>query len=928
MQGFTDSARAQPASIHRLRNQAERLYDLGRYDEATRYYQQAYQLSRTRQQPELSITLLVDLSSMDYLAGNYQAGISRCLQGLDMLKKTPVADSTAFKVHSSLGELYRQLNDYTSSAHFFEKADRMIEKHPQLNREITDYVIYHYSNQAMLHESAGRFSVSQVLALKALQLARDFHIKSEVAIICNVLAGQYEAVGNFAGALALRREGIRNYSLVDLQLARMYSGIGWNLLSQQHYPAALRYLQMSYRLYTRLTERDSSQNDTRMVVNLYNHLGLCYWEIGREKEAELYLNKAVSTYTLKYGGKGRILATSWLVKGKIKMAQGQPETGMTFWQRALASVLKPSFLLDKLGNPPTDQVLDEKLAVEVLFLKGNQLTRQERWEDALQTYRRAIDVFHQARKHLGVLEDKLYLSETVLPLYQQAQEAAYQLYRQNRTESAFGMAFTLLEQGRATSFQDFYAEATLKPQYLPAEQLRLDQEIRQELSSVRAQLLDNPTPEHQRSLLARERDRLHQHYLLLRQWEQKYPDYYYSKYLTQPVTVQQVQARLPETAAYITYNYSHGKLHAFALTHQRSSWKTIPVDSLTLFRTLDTLRSSLRRHPGISQYTGTPFALQAFEWFIAPLLSEIESKESWVVNTGGVLDGLPIDVFETGRAVNDYIGFQHTIRYVYTATSLGGTSHSPGGISADDVLAIAPFNRDLQPTISDHFGYETLSASGGEFANLSTRQLMSEQATRPNFLNAQKNHSIWFLSTHAHLDSEEPMHSYIAFYPNDTTRKHRLYAHEISQMNLRHVRLVALSACEGGNGKLYRSEGMMSLARAFAYAGCPTTISTLWNAHDRTSAFLVRRTYAYLQEGDSPATALRKARTDFFKLEWSRPYNHPYFWAHFVVIGANEPLYQPGFRWPQPDHWVMTGSCAALLIAGVLLFLRYNSFWR
>lgn len=60
--------------------------------------------------------------------------------------------------------------------------------------------------------------------------------------------------------------------------------------------------------------------------------------------------------------------------------------------------------------------------------------------------------------------------------------------------------------------------------------------------------------------------------------------------------------------------------------------------------------------------------------------------------------------------------------------------------------------------------------------------------------------------------------------------------------------LVVFSACETGSGKLQKGEGIISLARAFMYAGCPSVITTLWNAHDEATAFLSRKLYEYLKK--------------------------------------------------------------------------------
>ncbi len=63
--------------------------------------------------------------------------------------------------------------------------------------------------------------------------------------------------------------------------------------------------------------------------------------------------------------------------------------------------------------------------------------------------------------------------------------------------------------------------------------------------------------------------------------------------------------------------------------------------------------------------------------------------------------------------------------------------------------------------------------------------------------------------------------------------------------------LAVLSACETGYGKLEWGEGIMSLARAFAYAGCPSIVMSHWLVDDKASAQLMDHFYRYLSEGAS-----------------------------------------------------------------------------
>ncbi len=75
--------------------------------------------------------------------------------------------------------------------------------------------------------------------------------------------------------------------------------------------------------------------------------------------------------------------------------------------------------------------------------------------------------------------------------------------------------------------------------------------------------------------------------------------------------------------------------------------------------------------------------------------------------------------------------------------------------------------------------------------------------------------------------------------------------------------MMVISACETGRGELVNNEGVMSFARAFLYAGCPSTINTLWKADDIRLRKLFKSFYKYLEAGNSKSRCTPKGETGF-----------------------------------------------------------------
>ncbi len=93
-----------------------------------------------------------------------------------------------------------------------------------------------------------------------------------------------------------------------------------------------------------------------------------------------------------------------------------------------------------------------------------------------------------------------------------------------------------------------------------------------------------------------------------------------------------------------------------------------------------------------------------------------------------------------------------------------------------------------------------------------------------------------------------------------------LTATELAGLDLSHVQLAVLSACETGLGKEAGGEGLLGLQRAFAVAGCRGVVSSLWSVHDAATCVLMERFYHHLWKGKlARHEALRRAQIDVLR---------------------------------------------------------------
>jgi CHAT domain-containing protein len=119
----------------------------------------------------------------------------------------------------------------------------------------------------------------------------------------------------------------------------------------------------------------------------------------------------------------------------------------------------------------------------------------------------------------------------------------------------------------------------------------------------------------------------------------------------------------------------------------------------------------------------------------------------------------------------------------------------------------------------------------------------------------------------------------------DSLADRELYAYEIYNLNL-DAGLVVLSACETGIGRNQVGEGVLSIARAFTYAGCPSVVMSLWDVRDIFTSDIMTVFYETLNQEQSVSGSLRNAKLQF--LEKSDMFTaHPANWAAFVVNGQD-----------------------------------------
>ena len=214
------------------------------------------------------------------------------------------------------------------------------------------------------------------------------------------------------------------------------------------------------------------------------------------------------------------------------------------------------------------------------------------------------------------------------------------------------------------------------------------------------------------------------------------------------------------------------------------------------------------------------------------------------------------------------------------------------------LLGMAPFSTTDTTLMPDLFTFTEggraeimpLKYSGQEVANITKlmkgTSIYGKKATEQKFMELAPTYRIIHLASHSKVNPQSSNYSFLAFSEiKDSIENELLYVRELYNLSL-NADMVVLSACETGLGEIQRGEGIISLARAFSYAGAKSIITTLWQVNDQKTKILMIDFYKYLRRGLPKQEALWRAKLDFMR----KTSSDPYFWAGFIGIGNMMPI--------------------------------------
>ena len=165
---------------------------------------------------------------------------------------------------------------------------------------------------------------------------------------------------------------------------------------------------------------------------------------------------------------------------------------------------------------------------------------------------------------------------------------------------------------------------------------------------------------------------------------------------------------------------------------------------------------------------------------------------------------------------------------------------------------------------------------------LNTRPLTGREATKAEVVKRMSSVRLIHIAAHGNKRTGEialsPNLGWTSKFPQE--QDFMLKMSDVQAANLR-ARLVVLSCCHSGKGRILKGEGVVGIARAFLAAGARPVLISLWAIDDEATMVFMKRFYQHLKEGKTASAAIHQTMKS---LRESEKFSEMRYWAPFQLI--------------------------------------------
>ncbi|HPE76122.1 MAG TPA: CHAT domain-containing protein [Draconibacterium sp.] len=539
---------------------------------------------------------------------------------------------------------------------------------------------------------------------------------------------------------------------------------------------------------------------------------------------------------------------------------------------------------------------------------------------AIENYQVVGSLIQRARKEISDDKSKIELNTLEYATFNQIIDISYTAYSITKDFKYLEQAFQNSERLKSSSlFDKISNQLALKNSLVPDSLLNLEYKLNSSIIIYSEKLNNEKNSSNPDSSLIKEynneiftanREREE----LQRKIETDYKDFYNLKYSNSMLSLKDIQLKLHKDEVILEYVFNETdsihKLYVFAISSDNIEFNRLKLNAdfnsaiEFIFRFMSNTEYMFTKNEDSKQFCVSSNLL--YKQLILPLKDRLINKKITIV-PDGKLSYIPFDALlenlpDTSKNIEfnqlDYLIRKYCINYS-NSVNLLFSQISTVKKNKSEAIAFAPIYKEGESIEISNKKYPLIPLPGVEKEVAGISKIISadifsgEDATEDNFRKNAEKYDILHLAMHAFINDSLPANSSFAFTQietEDPAKDGMLNTADIYNLKLQ-AKLTVLSACNTGSGQLKKGEGIMSLARGFIYAGCPSIIMSLWEVEDESGTQIITSLYKNIKKGKRKDESLRLAKLEYLNSVSSRR-AHPHYWLGFVSIGDDSPLYK------------------------------------
>jgi CHAT domain-containing protein len=351
----------------------------------------------------------------------------------------------------------------------------------------------------------------------------------------------------------------------------------------------------------------------------------------------------------------------------------------------------------------------------------------------------------------------------------------------------------------------------------------------------------------------------------------------------------------PDAAFYTIVLEGQKKIEVIVSVYNKQSklpqYYDYSVDLNELQKTVELLESTSYRKP--SNKSDKDFlssSQKLYQLLIAPAKRYLPKTGDLIFVLDSQLQSIPMAILQDEE--------QHYLVENYSITlSLGGRILEPKKLPSENLRVLiagasqGPSFKKESEGSPDFLQLHNIQLELEEVEKntIKSERLFNEDFTKARFqdrVNASK-FPVLHIATHGIFNSDPERTVILAYDTRINIRELDSLFRSRSESSSAPLQLLVLSACETAKGDKRAGLGIAGVA---VQAGARSTLASLWNVDDTSTALFMGEFYRGLKDGLTKAEALRKAQLAFLKnpnrKEEYKNYARPYYWAPFILVGS------------------------------------------